>query len=416
MEEKRGLGLLGSIVTIFLTIVVLVVVYLAGVVTGVGATSLDVGRSVGESVNDTLGLPNPESAEEANVEEFRVFWEAWDLIERDFYGDLPTSEERMHGAIEGLVWSLGDPYTAFIPPDAAAMMREDTSGTYEGIGAYVSEAPEGGIVIIRVFEGSPAEEAGIRAGDIVIAADGEDITQLTLGEGILLVRGPAGTEVTLTIYREGEQELLEVPVMRVSLDVPTVEARILEDDIGYVALFDFNAQAGPRLRSAVRDLMDQGATSLIFDLRGNPGGLLTQAVDVGDLFLPEGVILIERDVYGGEEYHESYDGDFAEEIPMVVLVDGSSVSASEVVAGALRDRGRAILIGETTFGKGAVQVQYRLSDNSLLLVAYANWYTPNDISINGQGIIPDIVVELPDEPTNEDPQLERAIQYLQTGQ
>ncbi len=411
-EEKQRFGLLRTVVTIFLTVAVLAIAYFAGVATGVGAVSL--GGS--EPVGDLLGLPNPERAAEENVEESQVFWEAWDLIERDFYGDLPSSEERMQGAIEGVVQSLGDPYTAYIPPDAARMMREDTSGIYQGIGAYVSEAPEGGIVIIRVFEGSPAEEAGVRAGDIIVAADGEDVTQMSLNEGILLVRGPAGTSVTLTIYREGEQELLEIPVMRASLEVPTVEAEMLEDDIGYVALFEFNAQAGPRLRSAVQDLMDEGATSLIFDLRGNPGGLLSQAVDVADLFLPEGVILIERDVRGNEQYHESRDGDFAEEIPMVVLVDGSSVSASEVVAGAFQDRGRAVLIGETTFGKGAVQLQHELSDGSLLLVAYAHWFTPNDVSINGQGITPDIEVASLDEPTDEDPQLERAIQYLQTGQ
>jgi carboxyl-terminal processing protease len=411
-EEKQRFGLLRTVVTIFLTVAVLAIAYFAGVATGVGAVSL--GGS--EPVGDILGLPNPERAAEENVEESQVFWEAWDLIERDFYGDLPSSEERMQGAIEGVVQSLGDPYTAYIPPDAARMMREDTSGIYQGIGAYVSEAPEGGIVIIRVFEGSPAEEAGVRAGDIIVAADGEDVTQMSLNEGILLVRGPAGTAVTLTIYREGEQEMLEITVTRASLEVPTVEAEMLEDNIGYVALFEFNAQAGPRLRSAVQDLMDEGATSLIFDLRGNPGGLLTQAVDVADLFLPEGVILIERDVRGNEQYHESRDGDFAEEIPMVVLVDGSSVSASEVVAGAFQDHGRAVLIGETTFGKGAVQLQHELSDGSLLLVAYAHWFTPNDVSINGQGITPDIEVASLDEPTDEDPQLERAIHYLQTGQ
>jgi carboxyl-terminal processing protease len=409
VEERRSFGLLRAVVTVFLTVAVLVIAYLAGVATGVG-----IGAS--GSLDDILGLPNPERAAEANVEEFRVFWEAWDLIERDFYGDLPSPEARVQGAIEGVVQSLGDPYTAYIPPDAARMMREDTSGTYQGIGAYVSEAPEGGIVIIRVFEGGPAEEAGIQAGDIIVAADGVDLVGLSLSEGILHVRGPAGTPVTLTVYREGESELFDVTVTRASLEVPTVESEMLEDNIGYVALFEFNAQAGPRLRTAVQDLMDEGATSLIFDLRGNPGGLLTQAVDVADLFLPEGVILIERDVRGNEQYHESYDGDFAEEIPMVVLVNGSSVSASEVVAGALQDRGRAVLIGETTFGKGAVQLQHELSDGSLLLVVYAHWFTPNDVSINGQGVTPDIEVASPEEPTDEDPQLERAIQYLQTGQ
>jgi len=295
------------------------------------------------------------------------------------------------------------------------MLREETTGTYQGIGAYVNEGPEGGVLIVRVFEGGPAEEAGIQDGDIVVAADGEDLTLLTLDESILLIRGPAGTPVTLTIYREGEEELLEITVTRASLEVPTVEARMLEDNIGYVALFDFNAQAGTRLRAAVQDLMDQGATSLIFDLRGNPGGLLTQAVDVADLFLPDGVVLTQRDVSGAEQVYESRNGDFAEEIPMVVLVNGNSISASEVVAGALQDRGRAILIGETTFGKGAVQLQHVLSDGSLLLVANAHWFTPNGVSINGRGITPDIEVTSPEEPGDEDPQLDRAVQYLQAG-
>ncbi|HEC21814.1 MAG TPA: S41 family peptidase [Chloroflexi bacterium] len=388
-------------------------IFVAGVATG---ASLDVAGTVGFFPPSALPVPAAGVPDEETADEFKVFWEVWNTIEDRFYYDLPDRRTRIYGAINGMLETLDDPYTAFVPPEVARILREDNSGEFEGIGAYVEEAPDGGVFIIRVFEDGPAAQAGLRAGDIVVAVDGQDITRATLNEALLLIRGPAGTDVTLTVVREGEDQLLEFTITRARLEIPTVEARMLDDNIGYVALFEFNSVASRRLTDAVEELLDQGAEAIILDLRNNPGGFLDQAIDVADLFLPEGVVVIQRDVDGNERIHRSRDGQIAEDVPLVVLVNEGSASASEIVAGAIQDRGRGTLIGETTFGKGSVQLQFDLSDGSQLRVTYANWYTPNDRSISEEGITPDIIVETPTEPSEEDPQLERAIQYLETGQ
>ena len=396
-------------VTTVLTLVLLCLMYLAGVATGL---CLAGGYSQYPLVY--IGHVLRGNRVRADVD-FAVLWEVWGIVERKFYYDLPDDDELTYGAIRGMLRTLGDPYTAFVPPDVAQILREDNSGFFEGIGAYVEAAPQGGIVIIRPFEGGPSEQAGIRAGDVIVAVDAQDITQMPLNEALLLVRGPAGTEVTLTIWRENEPKLLDFTVKRARIEVPTIEAHMEDDSIGYIALFEFNAQSSVRLRVAVEELIEQGATAIILDLRNNPGGLLDQAIDIADLFLPKGLIATQRDVDGNEREHSGKDGDLAEQIPLVVLVNGNSASASEIVAGAIQDRGRGILIGETTFGKGSVQLQYDLSDGSQLRVTYANWFTPNGTSISQHGVTPDITVPTPEQPTGNDPQLERALEYLNTG-
>nr|MBN1228458.1 S41 family peptidase [Anaerolineae bacterium] len=387
--------------------------FLAGLITGTGISAHGGRIEFPVSPFDYTGAEGKTGGDV----DMATFWEVWETVDDRFYHDLPSDEERVQGAINGMLDSLGDPYTAYVPPDVALRLSEDLSGEFEGIGAYVTEAPEGGVYIIRVFDESPAKEAGLQAGDIVIAVDGQDITDQILNESLLLIRGPAGTTVNLTIYREGELDFLELSIERARLEVPTVEVRMLEDNIGYVALFDFNAQSASRLEDAVSTLIDDGAESLILDLRNNPGGYLDESISIADLFLPGGTILIQRDVDGRERVFSSSRGDLAEEIPLVVLINGASASASEIVAAAIRDNERGILIGETSFGKGAVQLQYTLSDGSLLRVTYALWYTPSDISISENGIDPDITVESPEEiSSDDDPQLDRAIDYLMTGQ
>jgi carboxyl-terminal processing protease len=360
-------------------------------------------------------LPRTDDIADDEVD-LSVFWEVWNALEDRYYYDLPDEETRVYGAIEGLIETLDDPHTAFVPPDVARILREDNTGTFEGIGAYVDQAPDGGVYIIRVFEDGPAEAAGLRANDVVIAVDGQDVTGNTINESLLLIRGPAGSSVQLTIIREGEEEPLILSVMRARLEIPTIESQMLENNIGYVALFEFNTRASARLEDAIRELLDQGAQSIILDLRNNPGGFLNESIQIADLFLPKGTVVIQRDVENFETIHQSRNGQLAEDVPLVVLVNEASASASEIVAGAIQDTGRGTLIGTTTFGKGSVQLQFDLSDNSQLRVTYANWFTPNDRSIQGEGITPDIVVENPAEPSGDDPQLDRAIEFLETGQ
>jgi carboxyl-terminal processing protease len=366
---------------------------------------------------------DPELTQEANLpsdeETLRVLLEVWDFIEAEFYGELPTPEERVYGAIRGMLGTLNDDYTSFVEPDIAAIQRADLSGSFEGIGALVSINEEGILEIVSPFEGQPADEAGLLPEDRVLAVDGESIVGYGIYEAITLIRGPEGEEVVLTIQRGAGTEPFDVPIVRARIDIPIIESRMLEENIGYISLFDFGSQATVKLKETIQELMDQDATALILDLRGNPGGLLDQAVRVSDLFLDDqGIILIERFSDGQEHSFPSTDEGLAQDIPLAVLVNGGSASAAEIVAGALQDRERAVLIGETTFGKGSVQLPHTLSDGSELRVTIRRWFTPNDRAIHGEGLIPDIEVPftLEDAEADRDPQLDRAIEYLKTGQ
>jgi carboxyl-terminal processing protease len=350
-------------------------------------------------------------------EAFQLFWEAWDLIERDFYGDIPTDEEVTYGAIRGAINTLDDPYTGFIDPNVAGIRREDDTGSFEGIGAYVTMR-SGVLVIVGTFKDQPAEQAGVRRDDIVLQVDDTVIENLSIYEAISLIRGPAGTPVRLTIQREGE-EPFEVELIRASIDIPTVESEMRDDGVAYVALYDFNSEASAKLGEAIQALLDQDPAGLVLDLRGNPGGWLQEAVLVTGLFLPQDeLVLIERFKDGSEQTYRVPDSPIAPDIPMVVLVDAGSASASEIVAGALQDYGRAALIGETTLGKGSVQWAHELSNGAELRVTIARWFTPKDRAIHGEGLDPDIEVELTAEDLDaeRDPQLERAIDYLLSGE
>jgi len=358
--------------------------------------------------------PPPTRPEE---ETFQLFWEVWDLLEQNYYGDLPDMQTVTYGAIRGMLSTLGDEYTSFIEPRIAAILNEDATGTFEGIGAFVHMREDGKLEIANVFPGQPAEQAGLQSGDLVLAVDGESIVGYSIYEAIALIRGPAGTEVTLLIERPGEEETFEVTVTRARIEIPLVETDMLEGDVAYIHLVDFSATATSQMEEALDELLTQNPAGLVLDLRDNPGGWLDQAVQVADLFLDEGVVLIERSADGSEETFHSWDGDQAEEIPLVVLVNGQTASAAEIVAGAIQARGRGVLVGTQTLGKGSVQRPYRLSDGSELRVTVARWFTPSDVAIHGQGLTPDIESALPEDlEPGEDPQLDRAVEYLLTGE
>ncbi len=351
--------------------------------------------------------------QQATPPEFDVFWEVWNYVEREYYYDIPSAQERTYGAIRGLLATLGDSHTAFVQPSIAELERGNVEGTFGGIGAYVSLNEFGQLVIVYPFAGQPASEAGLRAGDVVLSVDGRSLENLTLAEGTTLIRGPVGSIVRLEIYRPDTDETFEVEVERSQIEVPTVRGEMLEDNIAYVALFLFNGIATAQLQAELTTLLEQNPRALVFDLRGNPGGLLDEAVSVSDLFLPEGIVATQRTTLHLEPrvfYADT--GDVAEEIPLVVLIDGGSASASEIVAGAIKDRGRGILVGTPTFGKGSVQLVHDLSDGSQLRITYGAWYTPSGDELNGTGITPDITVELPDEPIQQDLWLDTALDYI----
>lgn len=353
--------------------------------------------------------------------EYETLYEVWELIAGQYDGSLPPSEEIVDSIISGSLETLDDDYTRYVPADVAERMRQDAEGAVEGIGAFVMENDEGLFEIVRPIDGQPADLAGVRAGDILTGIDGESVLDLSFDEVILLVRGPQGTSVNLTFLRDGEE--IEFTIVRTRFEVPIVEFEILPSEmtsdqvIGYVRLTEFSRNAEERLWEALEQVLDAGATGLVLDLRDNPGGFLDQSVAVADAFLPDGVVLYERNIRGLDETFRTRDGDAAESIPLVVLVNAGSASASEIVAGALQDRGRAMLVGETTFGKGSVQQIHPLSDGSELRVTIARWYTPNNNTIDGTGITPNFEVESPEDLGGpDDGQLQRAIEYLLTGQ
>lgn len=359
--------------------------------------------------------PQAPATAAAHDGEFKLFWEAMTRLQNDFYGEAPSGQALEYAAIRGVVNSLGDRFTSFMTPAEATRFNDDLDGSFEGIGAQVDTTTDGrGARIIEVYPGLPADTAGVRRNDIITAVDGQDATSLSLTEIITLIRGPRGTKVTLTIRREGEDKPLEIRVTRARIEIPVVESKMLPGNIGYIKLNEFSRPAPERLRTALQQLLDQNPKGLILDLRGNPGGLLDVAVDVGSEFLAEGDILIERHKDGREQHYGVRSGGIATAIPLAVLVNEGSASASEIVAGAIQDAGRGPLVGAKTFGKGSVQLPQTLSDGSMLRVTIARWFTPKGRGIHGAGLEPDVPVLLSeaDRAAGRDPQLDKAVEIL----
>ncbi len=359
--------------------------------------------------------PTPSDSDTDEMVDYQLLGEVLSLLKQDFYGKLPDPQTMAYGAIRGMLSTLDDPYTSFIEPKMAAVIKADISGQFEGIGATVRMREDGYLEIVRPLPGHPAEKAGLRSKDIILQVDDQSIVGMGLYEALGLIRGEAGTQVTLEVARE-QTDTFTVTITRARIEVPIVESKMLDNGYAYIRLTEFDANARSNVESALKELMAQNPKGLIFDLRDDPGGLLDQAIKVGDLFLDEGLVALERDNQGNEQKFYTDDGDLGEDIPMVVLINGGSASASEIVAGALQDRGRAVLIGEQSLGKGSVQMPHDLSDGSQLRVTIARWFTPNDHSIHGEGLKPDVEVTVPqDNPADKDPQLDRAVQYLEEG-
>jgi carboxyl-terminal processing protease len=364
-----------------------------------------------------LNKDNNPTTEEAD--HFTVFWEAWHILEEDFYSQLPTAQQMTYGAIRGVLTTLDDPYTVFVEPKPRRLEKDDLRGSFGGIGAWVSKREDGAIAL-KPMEDKPAQRAGILEGDVVIQVDDQEITpDMPLEDVILLIRGPIGTVVKLTISRAGHPEPLVFEITREKVETPTVTWRLLDEGqgLGYVSISLFTERTDKELETALKDLKTQGATHLILDLRNNSGGLLETAVDVASQFIPDGIILYEQRRDQEEKSYPVRRGGKATDIPLVVLVNAGTASASEIVAGAVQDSERGILIGESTFGKGSVQLVYDLSDQSSLHVTVAHWFTPNRHQITGNGLTPDIVVQLTEEDRaqDKDPQLDRAIAYFNTN-
>ena len=350
-------------------------------------------------------------------EDIGLYWEVWNRVEEQFYGGVPEGSNVTYGAIKGSLSVLDDPYTIFLEPEPAAQEKASLEGQFGGIGAFVRR-DEAGRVILEPMREQAAEQAGLQTDDVLIGIDDTEITpEMTTDEIVALIRGEVGTEVILTVEREGETETVKLTVVRAIIQTPSVTWRILEEDptIGYIQMTSFTERTSAELSQALDDLLEQDAKTFVFDLRRNGGGLLDTAIDVASEFFLDGVVLKEDRQNEGQRVYDVRGGGQLLDQPLVVLVDGGTASASEIVAGALQDYGRATLIGEKTFGKGSVQLIYELSDRSRLHVTVAKWFTPNGNLIDGVGLKPDVEVLFSEEDhqTGRDPQLERAISFLQ---
>lgn len=351
--------------------------------------------------------------------DFGIFWEAWRQIESDYVGRNELDAQKMvYGAVAGLVRSLDDPYSAFMSPEDKKRFLEDVSGSFEGIGIEIGFR-QGVLTVISPLEGTPAQKVGLKAEDKIIKINGEMTADFTIDEAVNKIRGPKGTEVTLTILRNGEEKTKDITIKRGVIDIPTLTFSFIEKDgdkIAHLKLFQFSENAATKFNDAAGMILRSGADGIILDLRNNPGGYLEIAQDIAGWFLDKDSIVAIED-FGEPEKREEYRSrgpGSLKNYPLVILVNGGSASASEILAGALRDNNDVKLIGEKTFGKGTVQELKNLSGRSGIKLTVAKWLTPSDFSIHETGLEPDIFVKADGEEGGElnDFQLEKAIDIL----
>ena len=369
------------------------------------------------SIPSSLLIPEVYNKRGEERVDFGIFWDAWKIIKTRY---LKASEldkkDMVYGAIKGLVDSLDDPYSEFLEPEISKRFLENIRGSFEGIGAEIG-MKDNALTVIAPLEGTPAQRAGLRSGDRIIKIDGQITTDLTLEEAVNLIRGPKGTQVTLTILREeNDSEPLEIKITRGVIKIPVINWELKDQGrIAYVRLYSFTESAANDFSNVANKILKSSAQKIILDLRDNPGGYLETAVDIAGWFVEPGkIVVIEKRGEGDLENYRSHGKAFFKSWPVVVLINKGSASASEILAGALRDLQGAKLIGQVTFGKGSVQEMEKLEKNAFIKLTVAEWLTPKGISINKNGLSPDIEVDLTKEDLNagEDPQLAKALEYL----
>jgi len=349
-----------------------------------------------------------------------LFWKVWGILDDKYVAHSTstpavTEQDRIYGAIEGMTKSLGDPYTVFFPPEDAKAFKEEIRGNFEGVGMEIG-LKEKILTVISPLKNTPAERAGIKAGDKILKIDSTITSGLSTDAAIKLIRGARGTIVTFTIKRE-EEELIEIKVTRDIINIPTLSTKNLDNGIFMIQLFSFTGDSSNLFRKALREFMLSKSDKLILDLRGNPGGYLNSAVDMASWFLPQGAVVVTEDYGKGKDSDvlksKGYDI-FTDKLKFVILIDGGSASASEILAGALSEYGKATLVGEKSFGKGSVQELMEITPETSLKVTIARWLTPKGNSISDNGIKPDFVVPITQEDikAKKDPQLDKAIEIL----
>jgi len=348
--------------------------------------------------------------------DFSLFWEAWHKIQQEYVnpGDIDT-QNLIYGAISGMVESIGDPYTIFFDPQDTKRFLEDVGGSFEGIGAEIG-IRKGQLQIIAPLEGTPAQEVGLRPGDKIIKIDDALTIDITIEEAVTLIRGPKGTEVSLTIARDEWDNSKDFTIKRAVIEVPSLKWELKEENIAYIKLYHFSEKIDQDFKEIAAEILKSPAEKIILDLRGNPGGYLESAQDIAGWFLEKGQVVVIED-FGEEREQEVYktrgNSKFSN-YPLVILINQGSASASEILASALRDNRGIKMIGETSFGKGSVQKLESLRDGSSLKITVAHWLTPKEELIADKGLEPDIKVEMTEEDYEQerDPQLEKALEII----
>lgn len=390
----------------------------------VAGASFFIGQEVGrgESHGANTELPKNSGIVADSQPDFAPFWKVWQIIDEKFVPSATstalsaTSQERIWGAIGGMVDSLDDPYTAFLPPEEAKIFESDINGNFEGVGMEIGTS-DGMLTVIAPLRGTPAFRAGIQPGDKILMIDDAITDKLNTDQAVRLIRGKVGTKVKLTILRGDSQEPIEISMTRAVIDIPTLDYEMRSDGIFVIRLYNFSAVSPNLFRNALRAFIKTGSNKLILDLRGNPGGFLEASVDMASWFLPTGSVIV-REEYknGGNQIMHRSRGYyiFGKNLKMAILINQGSASASEILAGALSEHGIATLVGDATFGKGSVQELVKVTAESSLKVTIAQWLTPNGLSISAGGLEPNIPVKLTEDDAKKgrDPQLTAAVDYL----
>lgn len=392
---------------------VLVSLFIAGVLFAIGFYAGNKNKPT-VSVN----LLNATSTVSADME---PFWKAWQLLEERFSPSSSTTElvsdqQKIWGAIQGLTASYGDPYTIFFPPVESKMFEEEISGSFGGVGMEIG-IKDGVLTVVSPLKNTPAEAAGVKSGDKIIAIEDKSTANMSSDEAIKLIRGEAGTAVKITFIRESVKEPMVKTIVRANIEIPTINTSITPENIFVIELYSFSATSPNLFRGALREFIESGTDKLVIDLRNNPGGYLEAALDMASWFLPTGKTVVTENFGDGSEpkvYRSKGYDIFTDKLKLVVLVNEGSASASEILAGALREYDKAKLVGAKTFGKGSVQELVSLTSDTSLKITVAHWLTPLGNSISEGGLTPDIEIKLTPENTKDgkDPQKEAAIKYL----
>ena len=370
---------------------------------------------IGWKVGQTQ-IPPPKN----NNADFKLFWDTENLLTRDYLDKSALDQNKLYyGAISGMVSAVGDPYTFFLPPEAQKSSKEELNGSFEGVGIQLGFNPDKRLAVIAPLEGTPAKAAGVKPLDMIIKIDGKDTTGLSLPEAVKLIRGTKGTKVMLEILREGEEETRTFTMVRDTIVVKSVELEYKKTksgkNVAWIKLSRFSERTRSEWQEAVKDIISKNPNGVILDVRNNPGGYLDGAVFVTSEFLEGGDVVLQEDGQGKKQaFKVNREGNLLT-IPLIVLINKGSASASEIVAGALQDRERAKLVGEQSFGKGTIQEAEELEKGAGIHITVARWLTPNGKWVNEtKGLKPDVIIEMPkDAKDNQDPQLDKALELLE---